>query len=159
MMSNAFNACMSNGSAGLMECVSDELALAFDPSGSAKEHCSSQPDADSQFQCAFSGTIIAKLREKSGAEMTDSAWTNYQKAMQEELLAMSIHESFACAKLHGPKGPEYRQCMSENVLIKMDANPEMGQSCLTLEPDEKFGQCVGEAGMVSLLEAAAARTI
>jgi hypothetical protein len=159
IMSNALNACMGSGGSGLMECVTDKFALALDPSGGAKDHCSGQPDADAKFQCFFSGTVIKTLRAKSGTEMTDSAWENYEKAMQQELLAMSIQESFSCAKLHGPKGPDYRQCMSESILDNMDANPEMGQPCLALEPDEKFGQCVGEAGMVSLLEAAAARAI
>lgn len=159
MMSNAFTACMSGGSAGLMDCVSDNLALAIDPSGNAKSHCSDLPDADAQFQCAFDGTVVMNLRKKSGVEMSDSAWTNFQKSMQDELLALGIHESFDCAKLHDPKSTAFRECMSARILTKMDAQPEMAEPCLTLEPDEKFGQCVGEAGLVNLLEAAAGRAI
>jgi hypothetical protein len=159
IMSNAVDVCIGGGSPEVMECVSDEFALAIDPSGSAKEHCAGESGTDAQFQCFFSGTVVKNLRANSGAEMTDSAWKNYEKTMQQELLALAIQESFACAKSHGPKGADYRQCMSESILTKMDASPEMGQPCLSLEPDEKFGQCVGEAGMVSLLEAAAARAI
>lgn len=160
MMANAFEACMSAGAgAGLMDCVAGELAQAIDPSGNAKSHCASQPDADAQFQCALAGTVVMKVRANSGVEMSDSAWSGYDKAMREELLAVGIHESFACAKVHGPKGPAFRECMSAAVLGKMDVQPEIAEPCLTLEPEEKFGQCVGEAGMISLLEAAAGRSI
>ncbi|WP_374650426.1 hypothetical protein [Dongia sp.] len=159
MTLNAVTACMSGGSAGLMDCVTDNLVMAIDPSGNAKNHCSDQPDADARFQCAFDGTVVMNLRKKSGIEMSDSAWTNFQKSMQDELLTMAIHESFDCAKLHDPKSRAFRECMLERILTKMDAQPEMGEPCLTLETDEKFGQCVGEAGLVNLLEVAAARAI
>jgi hypothetical protein len=157
MMSNALETCMSAG-AGLMDCVAGELAQAIDPSGNAKSHCAGQPDADAQFQCALAGTVVMKVRANNGVEMSDSAWSGYDKAMREELLAVGIHESFACAKVHGPKGPAFRECMSAAVLAKMDVQPEIAEPCLTLEPEEKFGQCVGEAGMISLLEAAAGRS-
>lgn len=159
MMSSALETCMAGGSAGLMDCISGELSMAIDPSGNAKRHCLNLPDTDAQFQCSLAGTVVMKLREKSGVEMSDSAWSGYDKAMRDELLAVGIHESFACAKLHGPHGPAFRQCMSTGVLTKMDVQPDMAEPCLTLEPEEKFGQCVGEAGMISLLEAAAGRSI
>jgi hypothetical protein len=159
MMSNAFSACMSGGSDGLMDCVSGNLAMAIDPSGSAKSHCSDRADADAQFRCAFEGTVVMKLREKSGVEMSDSAWTNSTKSMQDELLAVAIHESFDCARSHDTKSMAFRECMSSRILTKMDAQPEMAEPCLPLEPEEKFGQCIGEAGLVNLLEVAAARAI
>jgi hypothetical protein len=159
LMSNAFNACMGGGSAGFMDCVSDQLAMALDPSGNAKSHCSDQPDVDAQFQCAFDGTVVMNLRKKSGVAMSDSAWTNYQKSMQDELLALAVHESFDCVKMHDPKTTDFRECMSAKVLTRMDAQPEMAEPCLTLEPEEKFGQCIGEAGLVNLLEVAAGRAI
>jgi len=159
MMANALETCMSGGGTDLMNCVSGELAQAIDPSGNAKSHCAQQTDPDSQFQCALAGTVIMKLRENNGVAMSDSAWSNFDKAMREELLAVGIHESFACAKLHGSEGPAFRQCMSAGVLTKLDVEPAAADPCLGLQPDEKFGQCVGEAGMISLLEAAAGRSI
>jgi hypothetical protein len=159
MMSNALNACMKASSGELMACLDEETADAIDPSGSAKKACAGISESKGHYQCVFGGTLVMKLRAKNDVPMSQEAWEDSERAMREELMAAALADSFSCMKSVGTAQSAYRACLAQNLLARFGAPTDSAAPCMDLQPDEKFGQCVGEAGIVSLLEAAAGRPI
>lgn len=163
LMSHAFEACINDltgGTAGFgggEACLSQKMAMALDPDGDAAKYCAGEVDADAAFNCALSGTIVKKLRSKSGVAMTAETWSDAEKSLRQELLALGVDRAFTCLKEGNSKTPEFRKCLSDAILTRMDAQTEDAIPCLKFDKDEVFGQCVGEAGLVSQLEVAASR--
>lgn len=142
-------------SPGLMNCMEDKAILAMEPSGAAKRYCS-RGDIEEAFKCALQGIMLMKLREKSDTPVTEAAWKDIEVVLTGEATVAAMEEAFEC--MRETQGAEAeRSCMADNFARRLGGDPADARQCLALEKDEVFGQCLGEAAALSVLETAAKR--
>jgi hypothetical protein len=137
-----------------MSCVSGKIALALDPSGEANRQCARFDGMEKYLQCAFFGVILRQLRAGNGVEMTADSWSKAQKIMEQELMVLAVSEGMDCYKAGGSKSLQYRECLSETILPRFGGESADAEPCLGIEDEYRFGQCLGEAGLVRIFETA-----
>ena len=163
MVSRAMSACFLDkvpvqDMSAVEDCIAEKIAMAADPAGDARRHCSKMGALDKQIDCALTGTIVKRLRARNSVAMSESAWSQAQESLAQELMALGMDQSFSCARVADMKDPAFRSCLGEGLIAAMDGNPADGEKCYTFKTDEDFGKCIGEAGMMKMLEETAART-
>ncbi|MBK8158219.1 MAG: hypothetical protein IPK59_05355 [Rhodospirillaceae bacterium] len=162
MFSKAMAACARDHSvvaskAGLMGCFNEKTALAIDPSGAANENCGGFEEPEQSFKCILMGSMLMRVREQSKVPISAAAWQDIEGVLAGEMAVIALDESFACTK-SGHTGDEAaRACLADRLVGRLGGKAEDGRSCLAVEDDFIFGQCIGEAAALELIESAATR--
>ena len=143
--------------AGLMGCFNEKTALAIDPSGAANEHCGSFEEPEQTFKCILMGSMLMRVREQSAVPMTAATWQDIEGVLAGEMAVVAMDESFACAKSGHTGDAAARSCLADRLVVRLGGNVGDGRSCLSVEDDFIFGQCLGEAAALELIETAATR--
>ena len=163
MFSNISMSCVRESSGGvaspdLMSCFSAKVAKAIEPSGAANKYCDRGPDIEASFKCTLLGAMLMNLRAKAQAPVSPEAWQDLEAVLAGEATAAAFDESFSCAKTGRSGTLEERACLAERLTPRLGGDPEDGSLCLALQDDLKFGQCLGEAAILVLIESAVTRT-
>lgn len=143
-------------SSDLLKCMQTKMIMAVEPSGMAARHCN-DGDIDAAFECALQGVLLIKLREKSNTPIKDSVWDDLEAVLAGEAVVAALEEGIGCMKI-GATGQELeRSCMVENYATRLGGEVADARLCLALKTDALFGQCLGEAAALNLLESAVKR--
>jgi len=138
------------------KCSMGNLINMLDPTGEALDNCW-QSNIEAAISCAMMGTMVRNLRAEGQSGLTVAEWMDAERIFETESMAMVVDEAVSCAFTGGGDKESQRRCLAEAVTSKLGGDKEAGYPCLAFEDDDALGQCLGEAGVTALLEAAARR--
>lgn len=139
---------------GVERCSMRNVATAFDASGTAARHCIGD-DIEESMNCVLFGVMLQRLRESDGKSMAAADWQNAQKKFMGESIGMFIDEGLACSDGLDLDNETSKRCLAQKVTERFTGDREIGYPCVEFMR-EKFGQCLAEASLTSIIEEASA---
>lgn len=143
--------------AAIEQCMVRNLAASIDESGAAARYCVGS-DMEESMNCIFYGLLLHRLRDGDGRTMTAGDWKNAKNSFVGETISLFIDAGMDCAKGMDVENEDSKRCLAGKITERFTGDREIGYPCVKLV-QEKFGQCLGEASLTSIVEAASATGI